>query len=53
MLGYLSKLAIMGFIIVLKSMAPLSSAMRCCIDNEHLGVEVRVGVNFIRAVNVD
>jgi hypothetical protein len=43
----------MGFITVLKLLTPLSNIVQCCSDHEQVGVEIRVGVNFIRAVNMD
>jgi len=53
MLGNMNIKFIMGFITVWKLLASLSSIVQCCSDNEHVRMEIRVGVNFVRAVNMD
>ena len=52
-MDYVLKLAIMGSITILKLLTPSSNIVQCCSDHEQVGVEIRVGVNFIRAVNMD
>jgi hypothetical protein len=53
MLGNMNIKFIMGFIIVWKLLALLSNIVQYCSDNEHVRMEIRVGVNFIRAVKMD